>query len=335
MGAFLSCAKFGSNFANISVLLRPPRPNLTSPSHTYNIASPTEDSAYDMTISPLELVSTQLPLEQLQPLDNVSLWLTECGLGDYIHTFKTAGYDDINLIKILNEEDLDAMGIDKPGTRKKILFYASQLKEPHPATISTPLVERTSTTSSPRPKGNSRANPYRCTKCCEYKIRSLDGKAHQCNPDLIGHSWDRCPTQNLRQHPEERQRRKQNQKLHKSRSRKRKGADLSSKESSPISSTDQSPEQIHWDYVGEHVYIPEFSHEEAQTLFTFDDTNPPPKRMKVMSDVDVSQQVADVSVAVMENYMSEDFAKQLGGSGEEAESLTQEELRHHHIDFEC
>jgi len=301
-----------------------------------DIASPAEYSINEMTINPLELVSTQLPLEQLQPLDNVSLWLNECGLSDYIHTFKTAGYDDINLIKILNDEDLDAMGIDKPGTRKKILFYASQLSEP-PSTVSSPLIERPSAASSPRPKGNSRANPYRCTKCCEYKIRSLDGKAHQCNPDLIGHSWDRCPTQNLRQHPEERQRRKQNQKLHKSRSRKRKGADHSSKESSPISSTDQSPEQIHWDYVDhghpqDLVYIPEFSHEEAQTLFTFDDTNPPLKRMKVD---DVSQQVADVSVAVMENYMSDEFAKQLGGSGEEAESLTHEELRHHHIDFEC
>jgi len=205
-----------------------------------DIASPAEYSINEMTINPLELVSTQLPLEQLQPLDNVSLWLNECGLSDYIHTFKTAGYDDINLIKILNDEDLDAMGIDKPGTRKKILFYASQLSEP-PSTVSSPLIERPSAASSPRPKGNSRANPYRCTKCCEYKIRSLDGKAHQCNPDLIGHSWDRCPTQNLRQHPEERQRRKQNQKLHKSRSRKRKGADHSSKESSPISSTDQSP----------------------------------------------------------------------------------------------
>merc|ERR1712063_56525 len=158
MGPFFLAQSLAVTLQNISVLLRPPRPNLTSPSHTYNIASPTEDSAYDMTISPLELVSTQLPLEQLQPLDNVSLWLTECGLGDYIHTFKTAGYDDINLIKILNEEDLDAMGIDKPGTRKKILFYAAQLSEP-PSAVSSPLVERPSAASSPRPEGNSRATP--------------------------------------------------------------------------------------------------------------------------------------------------------------------------------
>jgi len=287
-------------------------------------------------VNPLELVSTQLPLEQLQPLDNVSLWLTECGLSEYIGTFKTAGYDDINLIKILNEEDLDAMGIDKPGTRKKILFYASQLKQDSDIHITGPIEQRP-TPSPSRPKGNSRANPYRCTKCCEYKIRSLDGKAHQCNPELIGHSWDRCPTQNLRQHPEERQRRKQNQKLNKSRPRKRKGID-SSKESSPVSSTDHSPEHTipAWDPYGtEHYraqdpYHAEFTHDETQTLFAFED-HPPIKRMKT-DDLDVCQQVADVSVVVMENYMSDELAKQLGGDDE---ALTQEELRHHHIDFEC
>merc|ERR1712063_228642 len=337
MGPFFLAQSLAVTLQNISVLLRPPRPNLTSPSHTYNIASPTEDSAYDMTISPLELVSTQLPLEQLQPLDNVSLWLTECGLGDYIHTFKTAGYDDINLIKILNEEDLDAMGIDKPGTRKKILFYAGQLKQDTDPQIVAPLEQRPVASPS-RPKGNSRANPYRCTKCCEYKIRSLDGKAHQCNPELIGHSWDRCPTQNLRQHPEERQRRKQNQKLNKSRPRKRKGVD-SSKESSPVSSSDQSPEQpiTTWDYGPDHyrahdVYATGFTHDETQTLFAFED-HPPSKRMKTDPLDDVSQQVHDVSVVVMENYMSDELAKQLGG--DDTEPLTQEELRHHHIDFEC
>merc|ERR1712137_172888 len=123
MGPFFRAQSLAVTLQNISVLLRAPRPNLPPPSHTYNIAFPPEESNNDdMTINPLELVSTQLPLEQLQPLDNVSLWLSECGLNDYIHTFKTAGYDDINLIKILNDEDLDAMGIDKPGTRKKILF---------------------------------------------------------------------------------------------------------------------------------------------------------------------------------------------------------------------
>jgi len=182
-------------------------------------------------INPLEL-GGQLPMhpiEQIPPFDSVSLWLQGCGLGEYVPTFRTAGYDDINLIKILNDEDLDAMGIDKPGTRKKILMYAQQLNNniaevPH-SVQTTPVADRR-VHSNPvaKPKGNSRANPYRCTKCCEYKIRSLDGKAHQCKPELIGHSWDMCPTQNIRQHPEERQRRKQNNKQNKtSKTRKRKG----------------------------------------------------------------------------------------------------------------
>jgi len=141
--------------------------------------------------------------------DQVTLWLHNCGLGEYAETFKEAGYDDINLIKLLNESDLDAMGIDKPGTRKKILVYADALKlyqDVHmiPLEAISPLHPPQPT----RPKGNNRANPYRCTKCCEFKIRSLDGKAHVCNPDLIGHSWENCPTKNLRQHPEEKQRRK-------------------------------------------------------------------------------------------------------------------------------
>merc|ERR1712232_543586 len=148
---------------------------------TFNILSllPTTDTDIDMShINPLELVG-QLGLGQPgldMHLDNVSLWLQECGLSEYIPVFKTAGYDDINLIKILNEEDLDAMGIDKPGTRKKILFYASQLKQDSDIHITGPIEQRPAPSPS-RPKGNSRANPYRCTKCCEYKIRSLDGKA--------------------------------------------------------------------------------------------------------------------------------------------------------------
>jgi hypothetical protein len=137
-------------------------------------------------------------MDSLVQLDSVSLWLQGYGLSEYEEAFRFAGFDDINSIKCISESDLDKMDITKPGTRKKILFYAEQLRllDPMPEPI------------TKKPKGNSRANPYRCTKCCEFKIRSLDGKAHQCKPELVGHSWEECPTQNLRQHPEERQRRK-------------------------------------------------------------------------------------------------------------------------------
>jgi len=271
-------------------------------------------------INPLELVGN-LPMhamEHMQPLDNVSLWLQECGLAEYVQVFKTAGYDDINLIKILNEEDLDAMGIDKPGTRKKILMYADQLKQlTEPQLHHHPIVEPRAQ-SSPKPKGNSRANPYRCTKCCEFKIRSLDGKAHQCKPELIGHSWENCPTQNIRQHPEERQRRKQDQKLNKgNRSRKRKASLKNSSDNSP-GSTDTSPEVVSnssWEYTGDHYQTQEGSGfaqgdypSGEEHIFGLD--NPPHKRIKI----DISQQVADVSAHVMENYLSDELAKQLSSS---------------------
>merc|ERR1712100_249682 len=206
----------------------------------------------------------------------------------------------INLIKILNEEDLDAMGIDKPGTRKKILMYAEQLKQITDAGV---LEHPQRAAPAPRPKGNSRANPYRCTKCCEFKIRSLDGKAHICKPELVGHSWDQCPTQNIRQHPEERQRRKQDSKLNKNRRKRKKMED----------SSDETPEQpipetvTAWEYTGEGGgFAADYSDEHGQAIFGFEGS--PHKRVKI----DISQQVADVSAAVMENYLSDELAKQIG-----------------------
>lgn len=150
---------------------------------------------------------TEFPsLGGAQIFDNVSLWLEQCNLSEYIDVFKEAGYDDINLIKILNDSDLDAMKIDKPGSRRKILLYAQQLGTDNPLMIPRPITPPV--ISAAKSKAACRTNPYRCTKCCEYKIRSLDGKAHQCKPELVGHTWAECPTKNLRQHPEERARRK-------------------------------------------------------------------------------------------------------------------------------
>ena len=146
----------------------------------------------------------QTPIIETVKMENsetnfeVSVWLRKCGLSEHIQRFISNGYDDINLIRILNEEDLDAIGIDKPGTRKKILMYADHLRQSFELQYGKPG----------KPKVNSRSNPYRCTKCCEFKIRAADGKAHECKPELIGHAWEHCPTQNIRQHPEERQRRK-------------------------------------------------------------------------------------------------------------------------------
>jgi len=214
--------------------------------------------------------------------DHVTFWLQSCGLEEYAAVFKTNGYDDINLIKLLNEGDLDAMGIDKPGTRKKLLLYADQLKQAYqePVLHLDPIPIQH--TPQPRPKGNNRANPYRCTKCCEYKIRSLDGKAHQCKPELIGHSWEDCPTKNLRQHPEEKQRRKMDDKQTKVRgSRKRKQQD------DPHAGWDAYPhgEDLSDDYTQSGVPYQNFADDPHLMHFPFDthDTDPQAKRQKIDS----------------------------------------------------
>jgi len=114
-------------------------------------------------------------------------------MGEYVQHFERAGYDDLKVLCALNDSDLDAMGIDKPGTRKKFLIYAKELAEQNSKTTST----------------GKRNMPYRCTKCCQFKVRSLDGKPHRCDESLIGHSFDQCPTRNIRRHPEERKRRRE------------------------------------------------------------------------------------------------------------------------------
>lgn len=126
-------------------------------------------------------------------MEEVRSWLERNGMAAYYEHFKQAGYDDLKVICDLDARDLDAMGIDKPGTRKKFLICAKELAQ-----------EQGKTTS-----GNKRSMPYRCTKCCQFKIRSLDGKAHRCDPALLNHSFADCPTRNIRRHPEERKRRKE------------------------------------------------------------------------------------------------------------------------------
>lgn len=238
--------------------------------------------------------------------DHVSLWLQQCGLGEYVSVFKAAGYDDINLIKLLNDSDLDAMGIDKPGTRKKILVYADQLKL-IPESHSLHSLDAVPIPQNSRPKGNNRANPYRCTKCCEFKIRSLDGKAHQCNPDLIGHTWENCPTKNIRQHPEEKQRRKTDDRHGKgSRSRKRKG-------------TQEDPLASGWDEFGsgeeladEHfVHYPNFP-EDAQQLAilstfgfaTHEECDPRVKRQKTEHHLVGDHVLHNLAIAELEAHLA-------------------------------
>ena len=126
-------------------------------------------------------------------MEEVRNWLERIGMAAYYEHFKQAGYDDLKVICDLDERDLDAMGIDKPGARKKFLICAKVLAQEHGKVVG----------------GGKRSMPYRCTKCCQFKIRSLDGKAHRCDPALLNHAFADCPTRNIRRHPEERKRRKE------------------------------------------------------------------------------------------------------------------------------
>ena len=54
--------------------------------------------------------------------DEVSVWLESLKLSRYAPAFESAGYDDASLIPELDEKDLDAIGVELPGHRKRLLI---------------------------------------------------------------------------------------------------------------------------------------------------------------------------------------------------------------------
>ena len=58
--------------------------------------------------------------------DEVKQWLESIGLPQYVSHFLENGYDDMDSLWDLNNDDLDAIGIKLPGHRKKILTQASK-----------------------------------------------------------------------------------------------------------------------------------------------------------------------------------------------------------------
>ena len=58
--------------------------------------------------------------------DEVKQWLESIGLSQYVSHFLENGYDDMDSLWDLNNDDLDAIGIRLPGHRKKILTQASK-----------------------------------------------------------------------------------------------------------------------------------------------------------------------------------------------------------------
>lgn len=62
-------------------------------------------------------------------MENVHSWLVKNRLDIFEDVFIQNGYDELDVIAELDETDLDAMKINLPGHRKKILLRVKQLKE--------------------------------------------------------------------------------------------------------------------------------------------------------------------------------------------------------------
>eukprot|EP01083_Nonionella_stella_P191648 709188_1 len=56
-------------------------------------------------------------------------WICELGLGEYYNLFIENGFDDIEVVKLLNDNDLKELGINKKGSRMKILLYSKKGKQ--------------------------------------------------------------------------------------------------------------------------------------------------------------------------------------------------------------
>ena len=62
-------------------------------------------------------------------MEDVRSWLVKNKLDIFEDVFMQNGYDELDVIAELDETDLDAMNINLPGHRKKILLRVKQLKE--------------------------------------------------------------------------------------------------------------------------------------------------------------------------------------------------------------
>ena len=61
--------------------------------------------------------------------EDVALWLEGLKLSRYAAAFEAAGYDDASMIPELDEKDLDAIGVELPGHRKRLLINGRREKE--------------------------------------------------------------------------------------------------------------------------------------------------------------------------------------------------------------
>jgi len=134
--------------------------------------------------------------------NQVGLWLEELNLPQLIPIFKENGIDEMELVKTLKEEELVAMGITQLGAKRKILMYAAKYGSNTQATPK--RQKRVNNGTQEKPDGRG----MRCAHCCMYKLTGPNLESHSCRTDLYDeetgarHTWEVCPTQNIKKHPE-------------------------------------------------------------------------------------------------------------------------------------
>jgi len=66
-------------------------------------------------------------------LNSLKSWLTDIGMEIYYKNFEDTGYENLDIIMMLNDNDLDAMEITSPGHRRAILNAALKLRAKNPS----------------------------------------------------------------------------------------------------------------------------------------------------------------------------------------------------------
>lgn len=62
-------------------------------------------------------------------------WLRALGLAQYAESFLDNGYDDLEICKQVGDPDLDAIGVENPAHRHKLLKSIRQLREKGAASV--------------------------------------------------------------------------------------------------------------------------------------------------------------------------------------------------------